>query len=446
MTACDVNETGLKALADEVASDLLTVQVADITSESDVEAVVSQAGAVDVLANVAGIMDGFVPLHDLRDDEWEKVFAVNVTGAMRLSRKVLPIMLAAKKGAIVNVASPRCPAGRWCGHCVRRVEAHAPRAHSQHRSALRPGRGSVQRCLPWRRRDGHRLDRGAPRPRAHRALGAIARRGDADGEARRDRHAHLVARVRRGEQRERRRSDRRRRMERVVTALEGVRVVEAGLLVQGPQAAATLGLLGADVIKVELPNIGDQARWLPVAPALGDFRSAFFIACNRGKRSLALDLRKDRGREAFLRLIETADVLITNFQPGTMDAWGLGYDVLSARNPRLVYAAGSAFGALGPDASRTGADLSAQASGGLIHGTGTDDGDPTPVAVTIADHISGQNLVVGILAALFARNAPDTGSASTCRCSEARSGHRRASTRTSCSAARCRVVRTRATR
>ena len=194
-----------------------------------------------------------------------------------------------------------------------------------------------------------------------------------------------------------------------MTALEGVRVVEAGLLVQGPQAAATLGLLGADVIKVELPNIGDQARWLPVAPALGDFRSAFFIACNRGKRSLALDLRKERGREAFLRLIETADVLITNFQPGTMDAWGLGYDVLSARNPRLVYAAGSAFGALGPDASRTGADLSAQASGGLIHGTGTDDGDPTPVAVTIADHISGQNLVVGILAALFARNATGRG-------------------------------------
>jgi len=198
-------------------------------------------------------------------------------------------------------------------------------------------------------------------------------------------------------------------MERAVTALDGVRVVEAGLLVQGPQAAAMLGLLGAEVIKVELPNIGDQSRWLPVAPAHGDFRSAFFIACNRGKRSLSLDLRNERGREAFLRLIETADVLITNFQPGTMDGWGLGYDVLSARNPGLVYAAGSAFGALGPDASRTGADLSAQASGGLIHGTGTDDGEPTPVAVTIADHISSQNLVVGILAALFARNATGRG-------------------------------------
>ena len=105
VTACDVNEVGLKALADELASDRLTVHVADITNERDVERVVAEAGAVDVLANVAGIMDGFVPLHDVRDDEWEKVFAVNVTGAMRLSRKVLPMMLEAKKGAIVNVAS-----------------------------------------------------------------------------------------------------------------------------------------------------------------------------------------------------------------------------------------------------------------------------------------------------------------------------------------------------
>ncbi len=192
-----------------------------------------------------------------------------------------------------------------------------------------------------------------------------------------------------------------------MTALQGVRVIEAGLLVQGPQAAALLGQLGAEVIKVELPNIGDQARWLPVA--FGDFRSAFFTACNRGKRSVTLDLRNHAGRDAFIRLIETADVLITNFQPGTMDGWGLGYDVLSERNPELVYAAGSAFGALGPDASRAGADLSAQASGGLISGTGVDGGEPTPVAATIADHISSQNLVAGVLAALVARGRTGRG-------------------------------------
>jgi crotonobetainyl-CoA:carnitine CoA-transferase CaiB-like acyl-CoA transferase len=142
---------------------------------------------------------------------------------------------------------------------------------------------------------------------------------------------------------------------------------------------------------------------------MGDFRSAYFTACNRGKRSVALDLRTERGRDTFLRLIETADVLITNFQPGTMDGWGLSFEQLSERNPQLVFAAGSAFGHLGPDASRTGADLSAQASGGLISGTGADGDDPTPVAVTIADHIASQNLVSGILAALVARGRTGRG-------------------------------------
>ncbi|HMK11285.1 MAG TPA: CoA transferase [Acidimicrobiales bacterium] len=190
-------------------------------------------------------------------------------------------------------------------------------------------------------------------------------------------------------------------------ALDGIRVIEAGLLVQGPQAAALLGMLGAEVIKVELPNFGDQSRWLPAK--MGDFRSAFFTACNRGKRSAALDLRNESGRDAFLKLIESADVLITNFQPGTMDGWGLGFAALSERNPRLVYAAGSAFGHVGPDASRSGADLSAQASGGLISGTGATGEDPTPVAVTIADHIASQNLVAGILAALVARGRTGRG-------------------------------------
>src|SRR5438270_9877118 len=106
-------------------------------------------------------------------------------------------------------------------------------------------------------------------------------------------------------------------------ALDGLRVVEAGQLVQGPQASATLREWGADVVKVELPGFGDQSRWLPVAP--GDTRSAYFIGCNRGKRSVTIDLRRPSGREVFLRLAETADVIITNFKPGTMEQWGLGY-------------------------------------------------------------------------------------------------------------------------
>ncbi len=190
-------------------------------------------------------------------------------------------------------------------------------------------------------------------------------------------------------------------------ALDGIRVAEAGLLVQGPQAAVLLGDWGAEVVKVELPGFGDQSRWIPVAP--DDSRSAYFSACNRGKRSMTLDLRTPAGREAFLRLAEHVDVVITNFTPGTMEAWGLGYDDIAERNPRIVYAAGSTFGPEGPDATREGADLSAQAAGGLISTTGVDGGDPTPVAVTIADHIASQNLVAGILAALVARERTGRG-------------------------------------
>jgi crotonobetainyl-CoA:carnitine CoA-transferase CaiB-like acyl-CoA transferase len=190
-------------------------------------------------------------------------------------------------------------------------------------------------------------------------------------------------------------------------ALHGTRVVEVGLLVQGPQAAATLGQLGAEVIKVELPGFGDRARWLPLA--MDDWRSAYFLACNRSKRSLALDLRVPAGKLAFLRLLESADVLITNFTPGTMEQWGLGYDDLAVSHPRLVYCSGSAFGTAGPDADRAGADLSAQASSGLLSGTMSDGGEPRPIAVTIADHIASQNVVAGVLAALIARSRTGRG-------------------------------------
>ncbi len=184
-------------------------------------------------------------------------------------------------------------------------------------------------------------------------------------------------------------------------ALDGIRVVEVGLLVQGPQAAATLAEWGGEVIKVELPLIGDQSRWIPVAA--GDGRAPYFIACNRGKRSITIDLRTPEGRELFLLLTDRADVVISNFKPGTMESWGLGYDDVAARNPGVVYAMGSTFGTLGPDAEREGADLSAQAAGGLISTTGRRGGEPTPVGATIADHIASQNLVGGILAALVAR-------------------------------------------
>ena len=184
-------------------------------------------------------------------------------------------------------------------------------------------------------------------------------------------------------------------------ALDGIKVLDLGLLVQGPQAAAMLADFGADVIKVELPIVGDQARWIPLAE--GDPRAPWFHAVNRGKRSITIDLRRPEGAALLKRLAVDVDVMISNFKPGTLEGWGLGYDALSAINPRLVYATGSAFGPVGPDAEREGADLAGQAAGGLISTTGTDDGEPTPVGVTIADHIASQNMTSGILAALLAR-------------------------------------------
>jgi CoA:oxalate CoA-transferase len=184
-------------------------------------------------------------------------------------------------------------------------------------------------------------------------------------------------------------------------ALDGIRVLDAGLLVQGPQAAMLLADMGADVLKIELPGFGDQARWIPVSAE--DRRAPYFIGANRGKRSVTVDLRKPEGREVFLRLVETADVVISNFKGGTMDEWGLSYEALAERNPRIIYATGTVFGPIGDDFDREGADLAGQSAGGLISTTGTDAGDPTPVGATMADYTASQSMANGILAAIIAR-------------------------------------------
>ena len=189
--------------------------------------------------------------------------------------------------------------------------------------------------------------------------------------------------------------------------LDGIRVLEAGLLVQGPQASLTMQEWGAEVVKIELPSFGDQSRWLPISRS--DRRAAFFAAYNRGKRSITIDLRLPRGRDVFLRLVEDADVVIANFKPWTMEEWGLEYGAAAARNERIIYAMGSSFGPEGPDAAREGADLSAQAAGGLISTTGGKGADPSAIGATIADHIAGQNLLSGILAALYARERTGRG-------------------------------------
>lgn len=190
-------------------------------------------------------------------------------------------------------------------------------------------------------------------------------------------------------------------------ALEGIRVLDLSTLVQGPQAAAMLHDLGAEVIKVELPEIGDIGRHVDNLPQYGV--SAVYAACNRGKRSVTLDLRTEGGREAFFVLVSTADVVLSNFQPGTLEEWGLGYDDLAAVNARIIWAAGSFLGPHGADAQREGADIVGQAYGGIISTSG-DNGEPlTMMGALIADHCGSQNLQTAILAALYARERTGRG-------------------------------------
>jgi len=190
-------------------------------------------------------------------------------------------------------------------------------------------------------------------------------------------------------------------------ALDGLRVLDFSIVVQGPQCAVMLADLGADVIKVERPDFGDLARVIPIGP--GDMRSAFFYACNRGKRSVGLDITKPAGLEVALRLVEGADVMVTGFMPGVMERLGLGYDVCSAINPRLIYATASGLGPKGPDGGRKGVDLVGQAAGGLIATTGRPGEFPTPVGAVVADSAGGLTLCVGILAALLARERTGAG-------------------------------------
>ena len=190
-------------------------------------------------------------------------------------------------------------------------------------------------------------------------------------------------------------------------ALDGIRVLDVSIIVQGPQAAALLHDLGAEVIKIELPGVGDLARLIPCGP--DDRRAPLFIACNRGKRSAMLDLRSEGGRRAFLKLVQGADIVVSNFQPGTLERWRLGFEELRAVNPEIILAAGSALGPVGPDAQREGADGVAQAAGGLISTTGVDGGEVTMIGAAIADHIGSLNMVVAVLAALHHRTSTGQG-------------------------------------
>ena len=184
-------------------------------------------------------------------------------------------------------------------------------------------------------------------------------------------------------------------------SLHGVRVLDLTRVLAGPYCTMFLGDLGAEVVKVEQPGVGDDTRgW---GPPFAGGESAYFLCVNRNKKSIAVDLKSTEGIDLLKRLAAQADVLIENFRPGTMERLGLGERELRAINPRLIYASLSGFGADGPMSDVPGYDLIIQAWGGLMSVTGMPDGEPTKVGVAILDLVAGLMLGQSIAAALFAR-------------------------------------------
>jgi CoA:oxalate CoA-transferase len=168
----------------------------------------------------------------------------------------------------------------------------------------------------------------------------------------------------------------------------------------------TLCDLGAEVIKVERPPYGDVAR--TTGPFLNR-ESVYFFSINRGKKSIMLDLKKQEGKDLFLQLVDEVDVVMENFTPGSMDRLGLGYEALSARNPRIIYAATSGFGQTGPDRSRPALDVVVQGMGGVMSITGEPGGRPVKPGFSLGDITAGLYTAIGVLAALHEREKSGRG-------------------------------------
>jgi formyl-CoA transferase len=188
--------------------------------------------------------------------------------------------------------------------------------------------------------------------------------------------------------------------------LEGIRVLEVGNYMAAPFCAMQLADLGADVIKVENPDGGDQVR--SAAPLLNGEGSAF-LRLNRNKRSLAVDLKAPQGKELFRRLVQTADVVVENLRPGTMRDLGLEYESLSEINPGLVYFAASGWGQDGPLRDQPGLDIMAQARSGLMSITGLPGGDPVKVGVPVCDLVCALYGALAVVSALYARRESGAG-------------------------------------
>ena len=187
---------------------------------------------------------------------------------------------------------------------------------------------------------------------------------------------------------------------------DGLRVLDLRAVLSGPSLTQQLAEMGAEVIKVELHPAGDVSRYLPW---VRNGRSGYFVQQNRGKKSLFVDGRSEAGRALLLELVDQADVLVENFSPGAIDRLGLGWDVVSVRNPRLVMCSISAFGQRGPMATLPGYDLVAQAYSGAMHMVGDRDGPPAMTGFSPGDVLTGAHGLAGVCAALYHRERTGLG-------------------------------------
>ncbi|OHC82930.1 MAG: carnitine dehydratase, partial [Rhodospirillales bacterium RIFCSPLOWO2_12_FULL_67_15] len=182
--------------------------------------------------------------------------------------------------------------------------------------------------------------------------------------------------------------------------LNGILVADLSRILAGPYCTLMMAELGARVIKVETPAGGDDARHY--GPFVQE-RSAYFMSVNRGKESIALDLKKDSDRAVLDRLLAKADVIVENFRPGTMEKLGYGWESLHTKFPRLIYVAASGFGHSGPDSLRPAYDMVVQGLGGIMSITGTPGGPPVRIGMSIGDIGAGLYACIGVNAALYHR-------------------------------------------
>jgi len=193
-------------------------------------------------------------------------------------------------------------------------------------------------------------------------------------------------------------------------ALNGVTVLDFSHLLQGPFATQMLGDLGADVIKVERPGQGDMFRTITFNNRwLGGSESPNFLAWNRNKRSIAIDLKAPDAKSILYAMAPRVDVVVQNFRPGVLARLGFGYEHFREKNPRIIYCSGSGYGESGPYVNRPGQDMLLQGMTGLAANTGRADGPPTPVGAGMADQLGAMNMVYAILAALYHRERTGEG-------------------------------------